>query len=478
VTFFGKIKEQWLQPFLYLGRNVISLIGGALTTSTAFIMIGFWVIDIFGHGGSNNPYLGIIIFLILPGLFVLGLSMIPIGIYIRRRDLLNAGQLPSIYPDIDFGDPLFRHALDFVIIATFINFVIIGVASYRGVSYMESPSFCGQACHVMNPEWTAYQVSPHSHVACTECHVGSGAASFVRAKVEGTRQLVEVVLNSYPRPIHAPLNGLRPARETCEQCHSPEHFTGEKLLVKTAFADDEKNSMTKSILVMHLGGVDSLSRQSGIHGHHLNHFEYVASDSSAQTILEVDARGADGSVTQYISADAKGPVQGVRRTMDCMDCHNQATHVFQTAGEAVDEAMTSGSLSADLPFAHKQGMQLVQTEYKSQDEAAAKIKSGFEDFYRTQYPDVWNTQRDKVERTAAGLVTIYKQNVFPEMRVTWGTYPNNIGHTNFPGCFRCHDGNHSTKDGSKTINNDCALCHNLLAVGETNPKLLNEINFQ
>ena len=475
----GSFKQNWLQPFFFLGRNILSLIGGAITTASAFVLVGFWMVDVLGHGGSSNPYIGLILFLFLPAFFILGLILIPIGIYFQRRKLLAQGTLPSIYPEVNFSDPMFRHALNFVVMATFINFVIVGVASYRGVAYMDTPGFCGAACHVpMQPQWVAYQHSPHSHVECTECHVGSGASNYVHAKMRGTMQLIGVTFNTFPRPILAPLSELRPARATCEECHAPNRFIGDRLLVKTTYGDDEKNASTKTMLVLHLGGVDSLSQRSGIHGHHLTNIQYTATDGENQTILSVDAPGPNGTTTEYISTDAKGPIKGVKRTMDCMDCHNQAAHAYQTAEDAVDESMTNGTPDASLPFVHKQGMLLIQGKYNSQDEASTKIKAGLENFYRTQYPAVWSGQHNQVEQAAAALTTIYKQNVFPEMKVTWGTYPNNIGHNNFPGCFRCHDGNHTTKDGTKTITNDCAACHNLLAVDEPNPKLLSEINFR
>ncbi|HEX9199043.1 MAG TPA: NapC/NirT family cytochrome c [Acidobacteriaceae bacterium] len=473
---FSKI-EQKLRPVLFYGNNPISLIGGALTTASAFVLVGFWVVAFFGHSGSNNPYVGLVVDLFLPGLFVFGLILIPLGIWLRRKQLKALGPLPSVYPAIDLKDPFFRRGIEVVIAATFINFVIVGTASYRGISFMDSPNFCGQTCHVMAPQWAAYQVSPHSHVACVECHIGSGVSAAVHAKVNGTKQLIEVTLGNYPTPIRASLALLRPARATCEECHSPTRFVGEKLLVETAFADDEKNSLTKTVLVLHLGGVDSLSHLSGIHGHHLDHYEYVATDSTNQNIISVKQRNADGSTTEYLSSDWKGPVAGVVRQMDCMDCHNQATHVFRAPQDAINEAMQNGSPNPALPFVHKKGMELIQAQYTSQDEAAAKITSGMQDFYRTQYPGIFTGQRGAVDDAAKTLVAIYQRNVFPNMKVTWGTYPNNIGHNNFPGCFRCHDGNHTSKDG-KTISNDCALCHNLLAVEEANPKQLSDLGLQ
>jgi nitrate/TMAO reductase-like tetraheme cytochrome c subunit len=466
-----------MPDFKTIEKNLLSLLGGALTSASALVLIGFWVVSIFGHSGSSNPYIGIIFDLFLPGLFVLGLVLIPIGIWLRRRRLTATGQVPATYPQIDLQNVVFRRGLEVVMVATFINFVIVGTATYRGVSYMDSPHFCGQSCHVMAPQWAAYQESPHAHVDCVDCHVGSGMKSYVQAKVNGTKQMVEVTFHTWPTPIRATLNGLRPARETCEQCHTPAKFIGEKLLVKTTFGDDEKNAMTRTVLVLHLGGIDSVSHLSGIHGAHLNHFEYVASDSAAQTILSVSRPNSDGTKTEYISSDVKGPIQGVRRTMDCMDCHNQATHVFQTAQGALDEAMVDGTPSPTLPFVHKQGLKLMQATYSSQAEAGAKIVTGLNDFYRTQYPQVWSSQRPQIDAAARRLVAMYDRNVFPEMKVTWGTYPNNIGHMDYPGCFRCHDGSHTTK-GGKTLSNDCSLCHNLLATDETNPSVLNDLQLQ
>jgi nitrate/TMAO reductase-like tetraheme cytochrome c subunit len=473
----AEFKKNWLRPFLFYGNNTLSLIGGALTSASAFILIGFWVVQVFGHGGSSNPYIGLIVDLFLPGIFVLGLILIPAGMWLRRRKLIAVGEVPAEFPEIDIREPAFRHGIEIVIIATVINFVILGTASYRGVSYMDQPSFCGQSCHVMYPQWTAYQVSPHSHVDCVQCHIGAGFNEFVRAKVNGTKQLIEVTFHHYPTPIEPPLSALRPARATCEQCHAPTRFIGEKLLVKTAYADDATNTLTRTMLALHLGGVDSLSHSSGIHGHHLANYEYVATDASDQTIIAVNAPNPDGSVTQYVSTDWTGPVKGVTRHMDCMDCHNQASHAFQTPEDALNRAMVDGSPSASLPFVHKEGLTLIKATYSSQKEAAAKITAGLQDFYRTQHPDVWASQRGNVDAAAKSLVAIYQRNVFPDMKVTWGTYPDNIGHTAFPGCFRCHDGNHQSKDG-KVISNDCTVCHNLITVDDPNPKQLSELGFQ
>ncbi|MCL2659484.1 MAG: NapC/NirT family cytochrome c [Acidobacteriaceae bacterium] len=472
--------KSFFHRVLFFGNNLISLTGGALATACALVLIGFWVVTLFGHSGPTNPYLGLVLNIFIPALFVLGLILIPLGSWLRRRKLARRGELPSVYPEISLRDPFFRRGILLVLAITLVNFIIVGTASYRGLSHMDSPGFCGSTCHVMAPQWAAYQASPHSHVACVDCHIGSGLRAAINAKINGTKQVIEVTFGTYPRPIRTSLSTLRPARATCEQCHNPTHFVGEKLLVKTSFAEDEKNSMTKTVLVLHLGGVDSLSHLSGIHGHHLNQYEYVATDASNQQIIAVNQRNSDGSTTQYVSTDWKGPVKGVTRLMDCMDCHNQATHIFQTPQAAINEAMVNGSPSASLPFVNKKALELIQAEYGSQQEAAQKITAGLEEFYRTQYPAVWSSQRADIDQAARTLVAIYSRNVFPKMKVAWGTYPNNVGHNGTAmegGCFRCHDGSHTSKDG-KTISNDCSLCHNLLAQDEASPKPLADLGIQ
>jgi nitrate/TMAO reductase-like tetraheme cytochrome c subunit len=477
VSLFQKFRENWVRPALFFGNNPISLAGGAITSASGVTMIGYWLVEMFGRP-NDNPYLGIIFFLILPALFIGGLVLIPIGVFLRRRVLQKAGQIPAEFPKIDFNDRIFRHGLDIVLLATIVNLLVVSIATYRGAAYMDSPQFCGQSCHVMHPEFTAYKISAHSHVACVDCHIGTGAEAYFSAKVNGTKQLVEITLHRYPTPIPSPVTSLRPARVICEGCHTPARFVGEKLLVKSNFADDQQNSETQTVLVLHLGGEDSLSHLSGIHGVHLNRMEYVATDSTRTTIPWVQRQNADGSETVFTSSALNGAMpQGERRTMDCIDCHNRASHTFVTAEEAINRAMADGSISPELPWVHKEGLQLLNATYVSQAEAREKIPAQLEEFYRTQHPEVLPAKAALVKSAGEGLVTLYSQNVFPDMKVTWGTHPNNIGHMNYPGCFRCHDGDHTAK-GGKLITQDCANCHNLLAVDETKPKVLADLGIQ
>jgi nitrate/TMAO reductase-like tetraheme cytochrome c subunit len=469
-------KERWVHPSFFLGNNPVSWIGVGLTTASALTLIGFWVVDVVGHGGSVNPYVGIILDLCLPALFVLGLVLIPIGILIRRRSLRAAGQLPSEYPKVDLANPIFRSGLHFVIVATFINFVIVGTASYRGVAYMDKPSFCGQSCHVMAPEFTSYHAYPHANVACTDCHIASGLPGYVHAKLNGTKQLAHVLLGNYSRPIMA--EGKVPvARATCLNCHNSSRYIGDKLMVTTSYGDDENNPVTRSVVLLHVGGRDMSGRLSGIHGAHMGHIEYIATDATNQTIPWVAKVNDDGSVTEFVSSDAKQPVTGQKHQMDCIDCHNRPAHSFDTPEKALNKAMQQGRVDPSLPFVHKEGLTLIKANYTSQADAESKITAGLEDFYRSRHSDVWNQKKPQIDQAAKTLSAIYKENVFPFMKVTWGTHPNNLGHNDYPGCFRCHDGSHNTK-AAKSIDDDCSTCHNLLAVDEANPKQLADLGVQ
>ena len=271
-----------------------------------------------------------------------------------------------------------------------------------------------------------------------------------------------------------PEGKVPPAHATCLRCHNPERNTGDKLVVKTSFGDDENNSATHSLVLVHVGGRDLSGRANGIHGAHMGRIEYIATDETKQTIPWAAKVNADGTTTEYLASDAKVPEGREKRVMDCIDCHNRPAHSFDTPEGAINKAMAQGKISSSLPFVRKQGLALIKAEYSSADDAKAKIENSLTEFYRTHYPEAWNQKRDTVDQAAKALSKIYSDNVFPFMKVTWGTHPNNLGHNDYPGCFRCHDGSHNAKDG-KSITNDCSTCHNLLAVDEANPKQMADL---
>src|SRR5664279_4809783 len=299
--------RDWSQPSYYLGQNPVTLTGAVITTSTALTTIAFWFYDSF-LPGPPHPYIGLQIYLILPGIFILGLLLIPLGIWLRRKKLRDSGLLPTVCPAIDLQAPVVRRTAEFVALATALNLLIVGTASYRGVEYMDSTNFCGKTCHtVMDPEYSAYQNSPHSRVACVECHIGPGAGWFVKSKLSGLRQVVAVTLHTYSRPIPSPVKYLRPARATCEQCHWPQRFTGDKFLVNTSYKDDEKNTPQTDVLLLKVGG-RTWQGSVGIHGRHLAdmaRIRYISTDPERQTIPAVYYTDDQGKTTTFISTDAK-----------------------------------------------------------------------------------------------------------------------------------------------------------------------------
>ena len=474
---------QWLRPVAYLSYNLFTMTGAVLAVSSAITVVGFWIYD-FTTGSAINPYIGVIFILILPGIFVIGLAMIPVGVFWYRRKLRIAGKLPSEYPKVDFSRPLFREAAAWVGGLTVLNAIILSVGSYRSVQYMDSANFCGQTCHtVMQPEYTAYLNSPHQRVSCVECHIGPGASWFVRSKLSGVRQVVAVTFHTYDHPIPSPVEQLRPARETCEQCHWPMMFTGDKLVIRKKFSDDEKNTPLTTILLMKIGG-HAGQMAVGIHGRHLDvnfRVRYTALDRQRQTIARVTYLDDSGRQVEFTSTDSKPTPQqlaaGETRSMDCMDCHNRPAHTFQLPERALDQSMAEGLISADLPFIKKKATEALKAQYAGRDDGARRIQASLADFYQKSYPDVYRDKRQTVDAAIQQVQAIYLRNIFPAMNISWGTYPNNLGHADFPGCFRCHDGSHSTADG-RTISNDCDTCHSLLAVEEPNPKILGDLGMK
>ncbi len=467
--------RRWLSPLIHLSNNWLSLAGVIVVTTAAVLWI-FLIPATFGQK-VDNPYFGIAVFLLLPGLFLFGLAVIPLGIYFRLRAERKRGVLPSSFPPLTMHSADLRRLVLFVGVTTMVNLAIAGQASYRAVTFMDSVTFCGLTCHtVMAPEFAAYQNSPHSRVECVACHIGPGASWFVKSKLSGAGQVLAVTFNTYERPIPTPVKNLRPARETCEACHWPQKFGADRLRIVNKYAGDQTNSLTKTVLLMRIGGG---VRGPGIHGTHLGPgivIRYRHSDQGRQNIPWVEYADSSGKRTVYLGAEAKpGEVDKFpEREMDCMDCHNRPTHAFDLPERAVDHALADGLIPSSLPFIKKTGVEVLKQAYASQDAARLAIPAAIEKFYRENYPDMHAQRRTEIERSSRSLVAIYERNVFPQMKVTWGTYPVNIGHTDFPGCFRCHDDAHKSADG-RTVSQDCNSCHQLLAMDEAAPEILTRL---
>jgi nitrate/TMAO reductase-like tetraheme cytochrome c subunit len=449
----------------------LGMVGAALAVASAVLIVGLAVAGLFGYGGS--PYVGIFAYLVLPGVFVLGLLLIPLGAWLERRRSAR-GEAHRL-PIVDLNDPRTRRRGVVFAALTAVNLLIVGFATYEGVHVMETPQFCGSCHSVMAPEYTAYQRSPHARVACVECHIGPGASWFVKSKLSGAWQVVSVTLDLYERPIPTPVHALRPARETCEACHWPAKFHGDRLDVRTVFAADERNTEKKTVLLLHVGGAEhEVGPPRGIHAHVAPGVTVrYLSDPERETIHTVESTYPDGRVSLFTTSasPAEPPPPAAWRTMDCVDCHNRASHRFRLPGPEVDLALASGRIDRTLPFVKREAVAALKVEYPSHEAARAGLEAALLDFYRGLDPATFPAREPKVREAAAALAQIYAWNVWPSMRIGWGTYASLRGHEDAPGCFRCHDEEHVTADG-RTLSQDCDLCHAVLAQEEENPKVL------
>lgn len=456
-----------------LTQHWLSLTGLALVTTA--LVSWLFVLPLHIRGHADNPYVGILAFLIIPVVFFLGLALIPIGIFLARRSIRT-----TLAEEFDRKAAIRRIAWFFAI-TTLINVLVGTQVTYRAVEHMETPQFCGATCHVMAPEYAAYVNSLHSRVECVECHVAPGATGWVQSKMAGVRQLIETVLNKSPKPIPSAIETSRlvPARETCENCHWPQQLGGVRLRVFSKYAEDEPNTRTETVLMMMVGG----SRISGIHGAHFGpgvQIRFAPADPRRQTIPWVEYHNSStGETRTFLSSDAKGNSvkQFAKYEMQCVDCHNRPTHTFDLPERAMDKALAYGDIPVTLPFIKKKGVELLKVAYGSREEAANKLPESLENFYRQSYADIYAQRTQDIRKAGQAVLAIYDRNVFPDLKVTWGTYPNNLGHTDFPGCFRCHDGSHESADG-KTITQDCSTCHEPLAMDETSPPILKTLGLE
>ncbi len=461
-----------------LTRNTISLLGVSLVTVSAVLIVTLFTIELAGFVG--NPYIGILAYLILPAFLLLGLALIPIGIIRERRRARRArerGEAEPRFPVIDLNLGRVRTWVLTFFVLTTVNVVILATATFKGVEVMETTEFCGTTCHeVMEPEHTVYSRSPHSRVKCVDCHIGPGADWFVKSKLSGAWQVVSVTFDLYPRPIPTPVHDLRPARETCEQCHWPDKFVGDRLQVSTQFGNDEENTETNTVVLLRVGGIQE-RKSEGIHWHvDPDILIRYRSDEKRETIYDVELTMADGTKKVYTPSDGVPEVATESwRVMDCVDCHNRPTHVYRLPEEEVDVALLEGRILRDLPYIRREGVRILKQDYASHEAARAGIAEAVQDFYSTNYPDLLDERSAKIEEAGRVLGDIWATNVFPSMKVTWGTYPDHSGHEASDGCFRCHNDDHTTADG-EVISMDCDTCHSLLAIEESKPEIMAQLN--
>ncbi|MDB6058629.1 MAG: hypothetical protein JWO95_2473 [Verrucomicrobiales bacterium] len=440
-------------------RNWISLSGLTIMVASIFAFVLLFVLDTFSH--SSNPYVGILTYLIAPGFLMIGFFTFVIGAILwRRKATQTTGSTPI---RIDLSKPRDRRLLIGFIAGSLVFLLFTAVGSYHSYHYTESVQFCGEACHgVMKPEMVTYQHSPHARVACAECHIGKGAGWYVRSKLSGTYQVYAVLAKKFPTPIPTPVKNLRPAQETCEECHWPKKFVGNVERTFNYFLTDKENSPYSIRMLLKVGGGDSTHGPvGGIHWHMNvgNKIEYIAVDDARQSIPWVRMTDPQGVVREFRDSKTTNDLSrfAVRR-MDCMDCHNRPAHRYQSPENAVNLAISLGKLDRTLPYIKTNAISVLVQKYN--DDAAAT--QGIATTLLNKYGD-----EPRVRTAIETVQKIYSDNFFPDMKANWRAYPDNIGHKDWLGCFRCHDGKHVTSDRTLSIKaNDCDACHTIIAQGK------------
>jgi len=445
-------------------QNWISLIGATIALVTFFMIVFLSVVSILFE--SNNSYLGIVIYMALPAVMILGLLLIPLGMYLKiKKEKKLSEEEKKGWPILNLNEVRQRNAFVIFFVGTSIFLLASAVGSYEAFHFTESVEFCGQICHeVMKPEFVAYQNSPHARVSCVECHVGTGAGWYVRSKLSGLYQVYAVTLGTVPRPIETPIANLRPARETCEECHWPQKFYSRKLVMQKHYLSDEKNSEWDISLTMKIGSsLSALGLEEGIHWH-INpdiKIEYKSTDKKRENIPWVRYTNLKtGEVFVYEEENSELNQNDLNvletRTMDCMDCHNRPSHNYRPPAFFINDAITAGKIPSELPQIKFAALEVLGKEYPTTENAMSEIDKKIHDFYKDNYPNFYNNNKDLIAKAVGGIQSEFNKNIFPEMKVRWNVYPNNIGHLEFTGCFRCHNDKHKTSAG-KVISRDCNL---------------------
>jgi len=458
---------------LSAGKNWITIIG-LLIASINFLMIIvlFLISTIFNKNDTN---LGLFIYIILPGFLLLGLIMVPAGILIsRKKRITKTPGEKKLLPAVDLNNPMHRKAFIAFTIATVIILFLTTYGTIEAYHLTESVEFCGTLCHkVMEPEYTAYQNSPHANVACVDCHVGSGASWYVKSKLSGLQQVYAVATKTYPSPIETPLHDLRPARETCEKCHWPQKFYARNLQTNRYYLADSLNSEWDIILQMKIGPeITELGFAEGIHWH-INpdvNIEYISENDMRELISYVKyTNKATGEVTVYRNPDIEISDSiisaSLPRTMDCIDCHNRPSHKYSSPPVYFDKAMLTNEVSQEIPFIKRTAMGILRNTFTDKDTALMQIREGIINYYKSDFSGYFEKNHPKIDQTVASMQKAFSQNSFPGMKVNYDIYPNHIGHLESEGCFRCHNDSFTSDNGRK-ITRDCNICHTIIGQGK------------
>jgi hypothetical protein len=465
-----------VQRFLNLLRGLsahwLGKLGVALATSSFLLFLFLELLRLLGV--LTNTYAGLVTYMTLPLLFIVGLLLIPIGwqLTLKRTGLTSRELLDRRFDQKEVEARFIGSSVvGVILLLTLVNLVFLGGGSARMLHFMDSAEFCGTACHsVMNPEWVTYQASPHANVDCVECHVGEGAKALVDAKLNGLWQIVSATFDLYERPIPTPVHQLRPARETCEKCHWPEKFYGDRLKVIDHFAADSTNSATYSTLNLKVGS--GSGEEGSIHWHVAleNEVRYASVDDEREEMIWVEWLQPDGKWRRYENKRLLGETSGEEygRTLDCVDCHNRATHIYEDPDAGLDARFASGELDSDLPWLKREALGAILSGWQSYEDAQIGVDNHIRGFYRDEYPELSISKMESIDRAVESLQSMVARNLHPGMNITWGAYESYLGHRAEGGCFRCHHEN-MVDEAGVAIDYDCTLCHSILAQNSSEP---------
>jgi hypothetical protein len=462
--------------------NTISFFGSLIAGFCLILIVFMFIVSaLFLESGG---YIGLVVYIILPVIMIIGLLMIPLGMFLKIRRERRSKKEETRWKVIDLNNKRTRNAMIIFVIGTFVILFLSAIGSYKAFHYTESNEFCGTVCHsVMTPEYTAYQLSSHARVKCVECHVGEGADWYVKSKLSGLYQVYSVTFKKYPKPIPTPIQNLRPAQETCEKCHWPDKFYSNRLVHTISYLADTFNTECFTTLMMKTSaGHETAGHSEGIHWH-INpnvKIEYISKNEKRDTIPWVKYTNlTTGEVTIYEDETGKLEEEQVlklsARKMDCMDCHNRPSHLYQSPTDYIDDGLTKGSIPKDLMYIKQIAMQVLKVRFGTNDSTYQFINDSILAFYKTNYPEIYKEKLDLINKAIKGIKDEFSVNSFPQMNVYSESYVNHIGHQETKGCFRCHSGTH-VSTGGKKIRNDCNLCHTIIAQGVDTLKTYTNVN--
>lgn len=357
----------------------------------------------------------------------------------------------------------------------------VTAAGIMGWEYSNSNAFCTNMCHAVHPEEPkSHAVSLHARVNCVECHMGRlSTLQLMAIKPTHMNELWGMIVG-YERPVTT--HSLRPARDSCEACHWPQARHSDTVRVVYRYGADGKSTEERTTLQLHTGAGEArggapnaaepqlaagMTVRKGIHWHIAQDVRYVALDDEKQKIALIEVHAPDGKViATYADPTLKVSRADLdklpKRSMDCIDCHNASGHPFTNPSNLVDDALQEGLIDRSVPTVKARSEQIIEKAFGiagPEEERSKKYQQIIADARpKTANPKTKDAEA-QFEKQMLRILLLSSFNGEHEGKpLTWKNFPNNVGHKDFPGCFRCHDGKHQNEKG-EAVRLQCTLCH-------------------